>query len=235
MTEFDTLMSVLTARHSCRAFKPDQVARGEIEAVLRAAQRVPSWCNAQPWQVEITSGAETDRLRAGLLAAVEAGRAAPDLAFPEGYSGAHRDRRRSCGWQLYEAVGVTKGDREGSAREMMKNYSFFGAPHVAMISSGAELGGYGALDVGGFVTGFTLAAQARGIATIPQAAPAAFSPFLHEFFGLGDDRIALCVIAFGYGDADHPANGFRTERAPLDEWVHWVGGSVDGSINGEDA
>ncbi|HBZ44302.1 MAG TPA: nitroreductase [Maritimibacter sp.] len=223
MTDYDTLLDILTARHSCRAFKPDQVARDDIEAILRAAQRVPSWCNAQPWEVVITSGNETGDLRAALMDEVSRGKPSPDLPFPEGYSGAHKDRRRTCGWQLYDAVGVEKGDRAGSAREMMKNYEFFGAPHVAMVSSGRELGAYGALDTGGFITGFTLAAQARGIATVAQAAPAAFSPFLHEWFGLGEDRIALCVISFGYADPDHPANRFRTERAPLEEWATFRG------------
>lgn len=223
MNRYDTLFDILSTRHSCRAFKPDQVAREDIEAILLAAQRVPSWCNAQPWKVSLTSGADTDRLREALAAAVADGKPAPDLPFPEGYTGEHRDRRRTCGWQLYEAVGVEKGDREGSAREMMKNYTFFDAPHVAMISSGRELGSYGALDTGGFVTAFTLAAEARGIATIAQAAPAAFAPALHDFFGLGEDRLALCVISFGYSISDHPANSFRTARAPLDEWVDWHG------------
>ncbi|WP_298497559.1 nitroreductase [uncultured Maritimibacter sp.] len=219
MTDYDTLFSLLKARHSCRAFKPDQIARADIEAILTAAQRVPSWCNAQPWQVQITSGASTEELREGMAKAIAEGRSGSDLPFPTGYTGAHRDRRRTCGWQLYEAVGVEKGDRSGSAREMMKNYSFFGAPHVAMISSGAELGPYGALDTGGFITAFCLAAQARGIATIAQAAPAGFAPFLHDHFSLGDDRLALCVISFGYADSDHPANSFRTERAPLEDWA----------------
>lgn len=223
MNRYDTLFDILKSRHSCRAFKPDQVAREEIEAILLAAQRVPSWCNAQPWKVSVTSGDETERLCEALGAAVAKGKPAPDIPFPEGYTGDHRERRRTCGWQLYEAVGVEKGDRAGSAREMMKNYSFFGAPHVAMISSGRELGSYGALDTGGFITAFTLAAEARGIATIAQAAPAAFSPALHDFFGLGEDRLALCVISFGYSDTEHPANGFRTARAPLDDWVDWRG------------
>ena len=85
---------------------------------------------------------------------------------------------------------------------------------------------YGILDlsdISGFITAFTLAAEARGIATIAQAAPAAFSPALHDFFGLGEDRLALCVISFGYSDTAHPANGFRTARAPLDDWVDWRG------------
>lgn len=221
MSDFETLFSILNARHSCRAFRPDQVARGEIEAVLLAAQRAPSWCNAQPWNVTITSGAETESLRSAMLSEAMSASAAPDLPFPTGYTGAHRDRRRTCGWQLYEAVGVEKGDRVGSGKQMMKNYEFFGAPHVAIVSSGAELGAYGALDAGGFITAFMLAAQARGIATVAQAAPAAFSPFLHDRFEIAEDRLVLCAISFGYADHSHPSNSFRTERADLDEWVSW--------------
>ncbi|MGH1367651.1 MAG: nitroreductase family protein [Maritimibacter sp.] len=219
MSDFEVLERILTGRFSCRGYLDTPIDRAEIEQVLRAAQRVPSWCNAQPWQVVVTAPGETARLANALTEQAMTVTATPDLPFPKGYTGAHKERRRTCGWQLYEAMGVSKGDRDGSAREMIKNYRFFGAPHVAVITSGAELGPYGALDCGGFITGFTLAAQSKGIATIAQAAPAAFAPFLRAWFGLGEDRLVLATIAFGRADPEHPANGFRTERAPLTEWV----------------
>jgi nitroreductase len=219
----DDLDDLMAARYSCRAFRSDPVPRAAIEAILATARRVPSWCNAQPWEVVITSGAETDAFRKALRAEVETGAAKPDLPFPSGYSGIYRDRRRICGWALYEAVGVEKGDRAGSAAQMMRNFDLFDAPHCAILSSPAELGPYGALDVGGFVTAFTLAAQAQGVATIPQAAVASYSPFLHRYFGIPDDRLVLCAISFGYADADHPANGFRTERAAPADFTDWRG------------
>lgn len=223
MTRFDTLNDILIARHSCRAYEDRAVPRAEIDTVLSAAQRAPSWCNAQPWQVDITARGETKRLAAALTEHVMKNTPAPDLPFPSGYSGAHQERRRACGWQLYEAVGVEKGDRAASAREMMKNYSFFGAPHVALITSGRELGPYGALDCGGFITGFCLAAEARGMSTVAQAAPAAFAPFLRDWFDLPEDRLVLATIGFGYKDAGHPANSFRTARAPLADWARFHG------------
>lgn len=223
MSDFDALTRILAARHSCRAFRPDQVDRAEIEKILSAAQRVPTWCNSQPWQVVVTSGDQTDRLREALTAEAASAPQNPDLPFPTRYSDERQERRRTCGWQLYDAVGVTKGNRAASARQMMQNFAFFGAPHVALITTATELGGYGALDCGGFITGFTLAAQSLGIATIAQAAPAGYSPFLHDWFGLGEDRMVLAVVSFGYADPDHPANSFRTARAPLAEWVTWRG------------
>lgn len=223
MTEaYDALAGLLKARHSCRGFRPDPVPRATIERILSAARRVPSWCNAQPWQVIVTEGAATGRFRAAMMEEARSGAPAPDLPFPTGYSDAYRERRRTCGWQLYEAVGVQKGDREGSAAQMMRNYEFFGAPHVAILHSPAELGPYGAMDCGGFVAAFTLAAEALGVASVPQAAIAAYAPFVKRHFGIGDDRLLLCAIAFGLEDAAHPANGFRTERAALDEFAQFA-------------
>ncbi|CAD0183704.1 putative oxidoreductase [Ruegeria sp. THAF57] len=217
------LNTLLAARHSCRAFSPDPVPREHIEQILTSAGRVPSWCNAQPWNVVITSSTETERFRIALREEAMSGAPAPDLPFPTSYSGVYRDRRRECGWALYEAVGVERGDRAASARQMMENFTLFDAPHCAILSSPAELGPYGAMDCGGFVTAFTLAAQALGVATIPQAAVASYGPFLHRYFDIPEDRLILCAISFGYADKDHPANGFRTDRASPDAFVDWLG------------
>lgn len=224
--QYDDFSALLSARHSCRAFRPDPVARAVIEHILQAAQKVPSWCNAQPWQVEVTSGAQTARLADALYAHASNSEQVPDVDWPSAYTGAHQARRKTCGLQLYDAVGVTRGDRAGSALQMMENFRFFGAPHMALITAPRELGPYAYLDCGGFVTGFTLAATSLGVSTIPQAAVAAFAPFLRDWFGLAEDRVVLCGIAFGYGDTDHPANSFRTERADLSEWVNWHEGDT---------
>jgi nitroreductase len=219
----DALTELLSTRHSCRAYLPDAIPREVIEQILTAAQRVPSWCNAQPWQVHITGKGETARLAEALHAEAMKGGHMPDIPFPSAYTGDHQTRRRTCGWQLYEAVGVQKGDRAGSARQMMENFRFFGAPHMALITAPKELGQYAYLDCGGFITGFCLAAKSLGIGTIPQAAVAGFAPFLRDWFDVAEDRTILVGIAFGYPDEKHPANAFRTGRADLTEWVTWVG------------
>ena len=213
----DDLNSLLEARFSCRAFRPDPVDPDTIRQIVRSAGLAPSWCNAQPWQVTVTQGAQTDAFRAALQKTVQTAKPAPDLPWPERYPGVHGERRRTCGFQLYEAVGIARQDRAGRATQSMRNFALFDAPHVAIVSSEADLGPYGAMDCGGFVTAFLLAAQARGVATIAQASVAAYPDMIRSHFDLPASRLILCAISFGYGDDDHPANHFRTERAEVED------------------
>lgn len=213
---------LLADRYSCRAFLPRPVERPVIERILEIAQRTPSWCNAQPWKVHITSGAATERLRAVLLEAAQSEPAAPDYPFPREYRGVYLERRRECGWQLYESVGIRRGDREASARQGLENFRLFGAPHAAIVTTDEALGVYGVLDCGAWVNNFMLAAKSLGVASIAQAALASRPAALRRFFGIGEERRIVCGISFGYEDARHPANAFRTRRAGLDEVAVWL-------------
>lgn len=221
MNTFETLDAILSSRYSCRAFLPNPIAQSDVTDIVDAAQKVPSWCNAQPWQLTITSGDATDRFRDAIFAHALSNAPLPDMEWPTKYSDIYKDRRRTCGVQLYGAVGVAKGDHAASAKQMMENYRLFGAPHVAIVTSPSELGPYGAMDCGGFVTAFTLAAAAKGVATIAQAAIAAHAPMVRTHFDLPDDRLILCAISFGYADTNHPANGFRTQREIADNVIDW--------------
>lgn len=222
MTPIDTLSEIMQARHSCRAFLPTPVPDADLRRIVATARHAPSWCNAQPWQVEITRGAATERLRTALTQAATAGTPPqPDLDWPTAYTGAYAERRRTCGFQLYDAVGIEKSDRAGRAAQMLRNYDFFGAPHVAIIHSPRQLGPYGAMDTGGFVTAFTLAATALGIASVPQAAIAAYAPLLRDALNIVDDRLILCAVSLGYADTAAPANAFRTERADAGDIIAW--------------
>ena len=222
MTQYNSLTDTLKARYSCRAFRPDPVADDTITQIIDAARLVPSWCNAQPWQVTITKGDATDAFREMVTELATQGTLpAPDLAWPSKYSGDYGERRRTCGFQLYNALGIEKSDREGRTRQMLRNYALFDAPHVAIIHSPAELGPYGAMDSGGFVTAFTLAAATLGVATIAQAAIAAYAPQVRNHLGIADDRLVLCAISFGYPDTQHPVNQFRTDRAEVDSIIDW--------------
>jgi nitroreductase len=220
------LARLVRDRHSCRAFLPAPVPRATIDAMLAIAQGSASWCNSQPWQAIVTEGAATDRFRDALhthATSTDWERETPDLAFPERYVGIYKERQRETGWALYQSVGVAFGDRAASARQMQENFRLFGAPHVMIVTTEADLGVYGAIDCGAYVAHVMLAAQSLGIATIAQAALAGVSGFVRGHFAIPPERRIVCGVSFGYADAGHPANGFRTTRASLDEVVRYEG------------
>ncbi|MDM0066836.1 nitroreductase [Variovorax sp. J31P207] len=219
---YASIESLLVQRYSCRGFRPEPVPRDVIESIVALAQRTASWCNAQPWHVAITSGAATDRFREAMLAPGRPDEPGPDYEWPREYRGVYLQRRRECGLALYDAVGIARGDRGASAKQARENLRLFGAPHVAIITSDEALSTYGAVDCGAYVANFILAATSLGVATIAQAALAARPQRVRDCLGLSPDRRIVCGISFGYSDAAHPANGFRTARAEPASAVAWV-------------
>jgi nitroreductase len=217
------LEELLGERFSCRAFRPDPVPRATIERILTAAQKTASWCNSQPWRLEIASGAATKKFRDAIYGAASSRKpSSGDFPFPREYRGIYLERRRESGFQLYNSLGIPRGDKAAYARQALENFNFFGAPHVAIVHTDEALGIYGAIDCGGYVANFMLAAQALGLASIPQAALAFHSGLVREHFGLGDDRRVVCGISFGFPDRDHKANSYRTTRAGIAETVTFV-------------
>lgn len=217
------LEELLRERYSCRAFLPDRVPRPIIECVLAAAQRTASWCNSQPWQLAIASGEAKERFRKAIY--TEASSGAPeqgDFPFPREYLGVYLERRRESGFQLYNTLGIARGDRAAYAKQALENYNFFGAPHVAIVHTDEALGVYGAIDCGAYVGNFLLAAQALGLGTIPQAALARHSGLIRRHFRLGDDRRVVCGISFGFADRDHRINSYRTSRAGVADTATFV-------------
>ncbi|MFI9403762.1 nitroreductase [Nocardia sp. NPDC052316] len=219
--QYTALSRLLDERWTCRQFRADPVPHEVIEQLLRVAQRTASWCNTQPWQVAVTEGTGTDRFRAELLAHIQTATPEPDFEFPAQYTGVFRDRRRECGLRLYDSVGIGKGDREQTMRQALRNFELFDAPHVAIVTTEADLGVYGAVDCGLYIGNFLLGAQSLGLGAAPQAALASYAPFLRAYFGIPDNRRVVAGISFGYPDTEHPINSFRTSREDVDQVATW--------------
>lgn len=110
----------------------------------------------QPWQVHVISGATRDALSLALHAANREGRPSPDFSWDEGtFSGRYLERHREHGKRRDEAAAV--------------NFSFFHAPHVALLfipvfGDGVRVAG----DLGMYGQTFLLALAARGLGGVPQ-------------------------------------------------------------------
>lgn len=219
VTAATVLEQILDDRFSCRGFTSEPVADETIDRILQMAQRTASWCNSQAWQVDLVTGGATAAFGKALTDYVLSNPMKSDLPAPERYDGVYGDRRRASGFGLYSALGIERSDHDARTHQMLENYRFFGAPHVAIITSDAGLGTYGAVDCGAYVSTFLAAASSLGVATCAQAALALYSDGVREHLDIPEDRLIVCGIAFGYADADHPANAFRTERADLSDVV----------------
>ncbi|GAB2480086.1 nitroreductase [Comamonas humi] len=221
MTETTVFENIVRNRRATRQFLPTPVAPAQIQAVLRDAQHAPSNCNTQPWQVHIVSGAKRDALAAAILAAEARGEYEPDFSFDmAAYSGAHAERAQASGKAHYDLLEIAREDQAGRREELLKNFGFFGAPHVALLfmpSFGDSVRTAG--DIGMYGQTFLLSLAARGLAGIPQTSLAMFAPTIRSVLGIADDHKMLFGISFGHRDPQATVNRLDVGRAELSESV----------------
>jgi nitroreductase len=220
-TRHQAVDQAITSRRSVRGFTRRPVRPEVVREVLAVASRAPSMTNTQPWRVHVLTGGARDRLSDEIRAAHEAG-AHPEPEYPyypQEWASPYLDRRRQIGWALYGLLGIAKGDREAASRQHRRNYDFFGAP-VGMIFTLHRALRYGSyLDLGMFLQNIMVAARGRGLHTCPQAAFAPYHKQIRPVLNIPDEEIVVCGMALGHEDTSKPENAFRTDRAPLEEWV----------------
>ena len=209
-------------RRSMRGFRPEPIPRAELEQVFSAAQRAPSWCNIQPWRIALTEPPVTGELAEAMQAAARSGFPNAELPFPLDYPSPYKERRVACGVALYQAMGVARDDKAGRYDAWLRNYAFFGAPHVAIVSCDRRLGPYAYVDVGVWLGYLLTAAAALGIDTCPMASVAAYPGPLRERLPIAEADLILFGLALGRADDADPANRCRTSREPVTANVRFV-------------
>lgn len=221
LDELAPLEVMWRARSSRRGFHPEPLARPVLERLFTAAQQAPSWCNVQPWRVAVTEPPVTAELASAMQAAARAGSPRAELPFPVEYPSPYKERRVACGAALYQAMGVARNDMAGRYDAFLRNYAFFGAPHIAIVACDRRLGPYAYVDVGVWLGYVVTAAAALGIDTCPLASVAAYPEPLRARLPIAETDIILFGLALGRAD-DAPANHCRTGRDPLAASVAFV-------------
>ena len=208
-------------RRSFRAFQAEPLSDAVIRQVLLDAQQSPSNCNTQPWAVHIVSGGKRDELSRALHEANDAGRTSPDFSWDEAaFHGRYDERRREQGGIYYRNLGVARDDREARARAAAVNFSFFHAPHVAMlfmpiVGDSVRVAG----DLGMYGQTFLLALAARRLGGVPQTVLGLYAQTVREVLGIADEMKLLFGISFGLPDEDAAANRERMGRDDLAQSV----------------
>lgn len=216
-----SFQETVRTRRSYRGFLPTPAPEATIREVLEDAQRAPSNCNTQPWNVHIVSGARLQELSRTLLAKNDAGEYTPDFTFDmDEFYGQYAERKNEQGKAYLDAMEVMREDKVGRHRAAAHNYSFFGAPHAVFLfmpSFGDNVRVAG--DIGMYGQTFLLSLAARGLGGIPQTSLGFFAGTIREVLGIKDDLKLLFAISFGYPNDDAPGNRMRMGRVPVADSV----------------
>jgi len=220
----DTTLSfqqTVRTRKSIRRFLSRPVADAIVHEVLEDARRTPSNANTQPWNVHIVSGEKLRQLSGALYDAMGAGRFSPDFSFDtRTFFGRYKERSFEQGQSYHEAIDVARNDEAGRKAAAALNYSFFNAPHVALLfmpSFGDNV--RVASDIGMYAQTFLLSLTARGLGGVPQTSLGFFAQTMRELLGVPDELRFLFGISFGYPDGTAPCNRMRTGRDPVSHGV----------------
>jgi nitroreductase len=214
----------IISRRSIRAFKPDPVPEPLMRRILEAARWAPSGSNIQPWKIHVLNGDSRQKYTDALIAAEERG---DDSGMEYNYYAPVWEepflgRRRACGFGLYGAMGVTRGDREGRRQAFLSNYKFFGAGTGMLfwIRSTLEHGSW--LDYGTFIQSLSVAARGWELSTIAQGALGEYPHVAHEMFSISEDYTLIGGMSIGWPEEEAPANLFQPERLEVDEFTTWL-------------
>lgn len=212
---FDTFEKICTTRRSVRGYLDKPVDEEIIQSIFSVAQSTPSSCNTQPWKAKVVSGERCNELREAFVKTMDAGAYAPDFDHSMSYHGVYKDRQKDAAVRLYQAMNIERDDKAGRHQSFLRNFEFFGAPHVAFIGMEEGFGLREAVDMGMYTQTLMLAMTAHGLGSCPQNTLSFNGPFLREFLGLEDNWRVITGISFGYEDTTDPANNSRTDRAAL--------------------
>lgn len=210
---------VVANRRSTRAFETRPVAAEIIERVFSLGLKAPSNCNTQPWYVHIASGAKIELLRSTLPEKFMAGQLHLDYPYDGVYEGEFKVRQYAAAQALYDSLNIAREDKVKRHEAFMRNFTFFGAPHVAFFYLPAEFGLREACDLGMFAQTVMLGLVNEGLGSCPQTALGFHAGTIKETLGIPDDRKLMFGLSFGYPKQEEPVNQCVTDRALFSDLV----------------
>jgi nitroreductase len=226
----------LASRRSTRDFSSKPVSPEVIEQILTDSLTAPSWSNTRPFKVAVATGDVRDRISAeflsrwGVLSKImrkgilnklriiysRYGLPTSNRFIVKPYPAELKPRAERVGREMYETLGVTRGDRTARDQQWAKNYSFFGAPVELFIYVHKSLHIYAASDAGLMMQNLSLSAHAQGLGTCAQGAVAIWDDVVRKEFDVPKSYRLLCGVALGY-PSDSAINDFKANRLSVDE------------------
>lgn len=210
--------SVIDARHSVRAYRPDPVPADLVERILDVAARAPSGCNGQPWRVYVLTEEARQRVVDAVCHAYDSEHGLHQSEWqhtPPEFFEPYLSRRRKMGFALYGLAGIEKGDKERMRMQQRRNYEFFDAPVGLLFTVHRDLPPGSLLGYGAFLQNIMVSARGHGLDTCFQTGWADYHRVISPIIGYGKEELLLGGMALGFADPNAPVNTLRTEREPL--------------------
>jgi len=217
----ETVTDAVVTRRSLRAFLPDPVSTELLRGILTTATRAPSGTNMQPWNVHLLTGDTLQKVSEAVLEDYDNNVPYDEEQpyYPDKFFEPYLGRRRKVGWDLYNLVGIEKGDKAKMKAQHRRNFEFFGAPVGAVFTIHRDLNIGSWLDYGMYLQNVMLLAREAGLHTCPQAAFCGYHKSIRRALPLTDEEVVVCGMSIGYADFDAIENTLVTERASFKEFV----------------
>ena len=215
----------IRTRKSVRKFKKKKVSINLIKKILEIASFSPSGSNTQPWNAYILTGksladftekSKKEFLLNGSKLKLER------LNYMEKYKDPYLSRRRKVGWDLYQILGIKKGDYEKTKLFHAQNYDFFGAPVGIIFTIEKDLGWMSWLDYGMFIQNISLASRGYGLHTCAQAAWGLVYKKANKLLNIKRNFTVHCGMAIGYMEEKSKINGLVTEREKVSDFCKFM-------------
>jgi nitroreductase len=220
---------LMRSRFSTRRFMNMPVDRFTLETLFETARMAPSGANIQPGKLYVLAGAPKASLADALSAAFLSGDKGNEeyAYFPSPMPPHLKERQHATGWALYGSLGIERRDIAGRRDQHLKNYHFFDAPVGLIVTIDRAMGPGCYMDLGMFLQSLMLAVKAKGLDSCAIGALSPYHHIIRAHVPVPDDEIVVCGLAIGYGDKDAPENGFRTDRAPVQDFADFSGFDPD--------
>ena len=222
MIDYDSWKEFASERRSSRDFLPDPIAPGDLKEILEDGLTAPSWSNTRPFVIGVAEGEKRDRISNSLITRLRESKdlpgmgANPDFTHEIPYPKPLIERSMLVGKGIYETLGIDRSDAAARFRFMERNYEFFGAPTALFFFAHRGLDRFATMDLGFYMEALMLAAKAKGIGSCAQGYLGNYPDIIRSEFKVGDEYALVCGMSLGYA-SDHPINGWKANRLPIEE------------------
>lgn len=205
---------VLTREHATRKFTDQRVSEKTVRKVIEEAQRTPSLLNSQPWRIYVAEGEVAKTIRKE--------HEEKTLANEEPHE--EFDSLLNVEWDTFPSKNMAtmsetldyflRGEADDFDQAQLK---LFNAPVIVFLTIPKQSPAWSIFDLGGFSQTLMLAANNRGLSTMPAHAFVKYPEVIRKYLNIPEDETIGIGIGLGYPNKKATINDYKSKRVPLDE------------------